>query len=320
MDINYYSNMEKSGVKKVSLVALTGLTVNLCLSAFKITAGSMGNSRAVVADGIHSLTDIITDLVVLVGVRFWSVPPNKSHPYGYKRLESLISLCIGSLMAFVGAAIAYDAITHLREPSQEHVGSLLALSAALVSIVSKEALYRWTIHKARLLKSTALKAAAWHHRSDALSSIPAALAVSLALWFPVLAFVDLIGALVIAAFIIFSAWRICKPAINVLLDKGANPELHARIIVFAEQMPGVETVPVLRSRYLGEELCLEVHICVDSNISILEAHLIASQLQMAFYAPETTNMLGVEIIDAIIYVGPCAPDYLEINALFLQQV
>ena len=210
-------------------VTWIGFWINLFLSGFKILAGFMGNSRAVIADGVHSLSDLITDLAIIIGVRFWTAPPDAEHEYGHKRLESLISLSIGIVLAIAGIGIALDAVGRIGHQQGERVGSLLALFAALLSAFSKELLYRWTKKKAVELKSDALEANAWDHRSDALSSLPIAAAVAVSMWFPAFAIVDLIGAILVAIFILDASCAICKGAFHILLDGGAGPEVHNRI-------------------------------------------------------------------------------------------
>ena len=291
-------------VAAVSRVTWIGFWVNAFLSAFKIVAGILGNSRAVVADGVHSLSDLITDIALLVGVHFWVAPPDEAHPYGHKRLESLVALLIGVVLAVAGMGIAVDAIQRIDEPIEERVGGLLALSAAISSVIIKEALYRWTLKKGRELKSSAVEANAWDHRSDALSSIPIVLTVAVASWFPALAVVDLVGAVVVACFIEYAAWNICKPAINTLLDKGADAALHERITEYVLTVPGVKDVHALRSRYLGQDLVLDVHICVDARLTVAEGDVIAHALGDALYSEKAEQELGVEISDVVIHLDP----------------
>ncbi len=139
----------KQRMQQVGFVMWVGTWVNFFLAVFKIVAGYLGNSRAVLADGVHSFSDLLTNIVVLVGVRFWLAPPDAAHPYGHQRLESLVSLFIGVVLGFMGISICYDAIMRIGKPQTEQIGSILALVAALASIIIKEVLFRWTLASLR---------------------------------------------------------------------------------------------------------------------------------------------------------------------------
>lgn len=296
---------------EIGRVTWLGFWVNLVLSAFKILAGYLGNSRAVVADGVHSLSDLITDIAVLVGVRFWMAPPDNVHRYGYKRLESLISLLIGIVLGLAGIGIAYDAVSRIGKQGDERVGSLLALFAAFSSVIIKEALYRWTIKKARELKSDAVEANAWDHRSDALSSIPIVATVAIAMWFPSLAIVDLLGAVLVAGFILYAAGKICISATHVLVDGGTEPEVYAKIAAFCLRTDGVKGVHDLRARFVGQGLQLDLHVSVDAGLTIREGNHIAHALEDSLYSADAAECIGVEIFDVLIHIDPWHPDEPE---------
>ncbi len=187
-------------------MTLIGLVINVALSALKFAAGIAGNSQAVVADAVHSLSDTITDIAVLVGVKFWSKPPDECHPYGHRRIEFLVTIFIGLLLASVALGLSYNALATLHEVQTRPPGAI-AFLAAVLSIFTKELLYRWTIIKGMEIKSTALIANAWHHRSDGLSSIPAAVAVAGAALVPRLSFLDHLGAIVVSMFILYPSPR-----------------------------------------------------------------------------------------------------------------
>lgn len=296
---------------EIRRVTWVGFWVNLVLSAIKIGAGFLGNSRAVVADGVHSLSDLVTDVAVLVGVRFWMAPPDAQHPHGYKRLESLISFVIGVVLGVAGVGIAYDAISRIGHQGDEQVGSLLALFAALLSVVSKEILYRWTIRKGRELKSDAVEANAWDHRSDAISSLPIVVAVAVAMWFPALAVVDLLGALLVSGFILHAAWKICIPAVHVLVDGGTDENICAKITEQARRVEGVKGVHKLRTRFLGQGLQVDMHVAVDPDMTVRESHTIAHAVENVLYTPEATAYLGVEIFDVLVHIDPWTPGFSD---------
>ena len=301
------AEIDRQRGSEIFRVTWIGFWVNLFLSAFKITAGFLGNSRAVVADGVHSLSDLITDIAVLVGVRFWMAPPDNAHPYGHKRIEALISFVIGALLAVAGIGIAWDAIGRIGGQKGERVGSLLALVAALSSVVSKEILYRWTLRKGRELKSDAVVANAWDHRSDAISSIPISIAVAVSMWFPSLAVVDLLGAVLVAGFILHAAWKICLAATHVLADGGTDATVLGKIAEYACRTPGVMGVHALRTRFVGQGLQVDMHACIDAALTVGEGNEIAHALEDSLYTAKAAAFIGVEIFDVVVHIDPWRP-------------
>ena len=293
------------GILRVTWV---GFWINLVLSVFKIVAGIMSNSRAVVADGVHSLSDLVTDVALLVCVRFWMAPPDSSHPYGHKRLESLVALGIGALLGLVGLGIVWDAVGRIGHQDDKPVGSVLALIAVLSTVISKEILYHWTVKKGRELKSEALEANAWHHRSDAISSIPVFVTVAVVMWFPAWAVLDLIGAIVVACFILYAAGKICLGAVCVLMDKGADAEALAKITKYAMRTPGVKAVHDLRTRFVGQGLQVDMHVCVDPTLTVAQGNEIAHALEDALCSDEAAAHIGMEIFDVLVHVDPWYPD------------
>ena len=273
-----------------------GLIVNLTLSALKILAGTLGNSRAVVADGLHSLSDLISDFAVLAGVKIWSKPADRCHPYGHQRFETLVTLFIGLLMVATSIGIAWDAFASWDEGS---IGSAepIALIAALISIVMKEALFHWTLHKGKQVNSSALIANAWHHRSDALSSMPAAIAVLVSMFLPQFAWIDLAGALVIALFILFSAFNICSPALGSLVDSGASEEITEQLHELAVTVAGVKGIHRLRTRHHGG-LFVDMHLHVDGSLTVSQGHDIALAVEQLLLEE------GPHIIEVLIHVDP----------------
>jgi len=281
-------------VKRVTWV---GLAANLVLAGVKLAAGLLGNSQAVVADAVHSLSDCVTDLAVLIGVRYWSVPPDAEHPYGHRRIETLVTVFIGLALATVAIGLAWDAINALLVGEHEAPGPI-ALGAALLSIAVKEVLYHWTKAAGASVKSSALKANAWHHRSDALSSIPAALAVGAALFDPSLAFLDSVGAIAVSAFILFAAWKIIAPALDQLIDRGAAPEIAAEIARIASSVSGVREVHGVRTRQSGLGLHVDLHALVEDELTVQEAHDIATAIKYQLIDR------GPNVLDVIVHVEP----------------
>ena len=282
---------------RIWFVGWIGLFVNLGLAAVKMAAGTLGHSHAVVADAIHSLSDVATDVALLAGVRFWSKPADERHPHGHQRIETLVTVLIGASLAAVALGLMWDAVVggHVQ-------GSLtptpIALAAALLSIAVKEALFRWTLAEGRRVDSPALVANAWHHRSDSLSSIPAAAAVAVAVVAPEFAFVDRIGALVVCVFILFAAKRILAPALSELIDTGAPREDRRRIRKIALGVEGVHDAHAIRTRYVGPNLAVDLHVEVDAELSVEEGHAIGEAVKQRLLDE------GPKVADVLVHVEP----------------
>jgi len=286
----------ESRVSQVRIAGWVGLIVNLVLVVVKLAAGLLGNSQAVVADAIHSLTDTVTDIALILGVRYWSAPADEQHPHGHRRFETLITVFIGLTVATAAVGIGWDAIKSFGKPS--HPPSVIALAAAVLSIGIKETLYRWTLRIGRSTGSSAIIANAWHHRTDALSSVPVAIAVSVAMVDHRLAIVDQIGALVVAIFVLHAAIRIIRPALDQLADAGA-PMAHRRELEqLAFDVDGVRAVHALRTRCVGSELAVDIHIEVDANLSVAEGFSIARQVKIDLLEN------GPMVADVVVQIEP----------------
>ena len=284
-------------IKDIRRVTWVGLLLNVLLSAFKIAAGTVGASQAVVADGVHSLSDTTTDLAVLIGVRYWTSPPDQTHPHGHSRIETLITVFIGFALATVALGLGYNALTTLNVKHSEPPG-MIALIAALVSIISKEILYRWNVSVGTRIKSPAVIANAWHHRSDGLSSIPVAIAVAGARFAHGWYFLDHVGAALVSVFILQSAWKIAWPALSQLTDSGGNPEVCRQIEKLSLDIEGVIRTHKCRTRYLGIGLQVDIHILVKPDITVREGHDISEAVKQRLLKE------GPDVVDAIIHMEP----------------
>ena len=285
-----------SRVSQVRFAGWMGLVVNLALAAAKLSAGLLGHSQAVVADAVHSLSDIVTDIALILGVRYWSAPADERHPHGHRRFETLVTVFIGLRVAAAAVGIGWDAVTSFGRPS--HPPSAIALAAALLSIGVKEALYRWTAKMGRKTGSSALVANAWHHRTDALSSVPVAIAVSIAMIDHRFAVVDQIGALVVAVFVLHAAFRIIRPALEELVDAGA-PKAHRKELErLALEVEGVRAAHALRTRYIGSELAVDVHVEVDADLSVADGFVIASKVK------KDLLQRGPDVADVVVQIEP----------------
>ena len=293
--------IDESAYRAVRRVGWIGLLVNLLLAAAKAAAGILGHSQAVLADALHSLSDSVTDVAVILGVRYWTAPADEDHPHGHGRIETLITVIIGLAVGLVAVGMGWRAVLGL-----EHAGSAvqpapITLVVALISIVVKEILYRWTVGVGRKLGSPALVANAWHHRSDAISSIPAATAVAITLVEPSWAFIDRVGAVIVCLFILQAAWRILHPAVNQLIDAAAPSEDRRRIEKLAREVEGVEAAHAVRTRYVGAKLAVDLHIEVDAGLSVEEGHAIALKVRRRLIDK------GPDVVDAIVQIEPCRP-------------
>lgn len=285
-------------IREARRITVAGMGVNLLLSGAKFTLGILGNSQAVVADAVHSLSDMLTDVLVLFGIKIWSAPADEQHPYGHQRIETIVTLLISFLLTLVAFEIGWGAIQRLGSGPSSHPPLLFAVLGPLVSIIAKEILFRKTRAVGKRIHSSALIANAWHHRSDALSSIPALLAVAMASLFPAWAFLDAVGAVIVALLILKVVWEIAAPALSELSERGANDEDVRVIAGLAESVEGVCSIHRLRTRRLGAGWFVDLHALVDGSLSVREGHDIATQIQ---------NLLleqGPAVADVTVHIEP----------------
>jgi len=283
-------------VARIRKVTLVGLGFNVLLTVLKAIGGVVFRSQALLADAVHSLSDLATDLAVIFGVKYWSAPPDESHPYGHGRIETLVSAFIGLALVVVAIGLTGDAIATLRGGTEQRP-EIPAFLIALISIVSKEWLFRWTRAEAQKMNSKAMEANAWHHRSDAFSSIPAAIAIALASFFPSLKFVDPLGAIVVSFFILHAAWKIVKPTLFELSDAsmiGKEQEIRS----VASAVPGVESVHAVRSRLVGTSVLTDLHVMVDPEMSVREGHALSHRVRRAIQEAMP------EVKDVVVHLEP----------------
>ena len=264
-------------------VTLLGSIVNVVLLICKFTAGILGNSAAMIADAVHSLSDFVTDVVVLVFVHLSSKPTDKSHDYGHGKFETLALTIIGLALLSVAVGIVYSGVIHIiswfNGENLESPG-MLAFWAALLSIVLKEAVYRYSMMKARQLQSQAVEANAWHHRSDALSSIGTAVGIGGAIllgqrW----TVLDPIASIIVGIFIIKVAIDLLRNGIGDLMEQSLPDSVESDILEAVASLPGVDEPHDLRTRRIGNHYAIELHILMDGNITLNEAHDKASEVE-----------------------------------------
>lgn len=282
---------------EIHKVTLIGMSVNIFLTLGKIIIGTIGNSTSVIADGVHSLSDVSTDVAVLIGVKYWNQPPDSCHPYGHRRIEAMISVFIGAMLALAGLFLGYGAIGKLHDGVYV-VPAQITLIIAIISIFSKEWLYRWTANIGRRLKSSAVVANAWHHRSDSFSSIPVAIAISMAMINPRWAFLDPVATLAVSAFIIQAAYVIMSPSFKELSDGGADETVLQAIETIVLKVEGVNSVHAVRSRFHGSGLHVDLHIQVDGNLTVHEGHIISGCAKRRLITE------GPDIVDVLVHIEP----------------
>jgi cation diffusion facilitator family transporter len=282
---------------RVRQITWVGIWVNLVLSIAKILAGVFGHSRALIADGVESGMDIVTSMVLVVGSRFWSAPPDKDHPYGHRRIETIITLGIGLVVGLVGVSIVYNALSTLKTGANSQP-SVLALVVAIGTVVSKELLYRWSSREGKKIRSMSVVANAWHHRSDAISSIPVVLSVAGSLIFPSWTFLDAVGALIAGGFILKACGEISWPALREMADTGADEKVLEKLRDLALGVAGVKSIHDLRTRYVGSSIHVDLHVVVDPAISVLEGHGIGDEVV------ERLKAELPDVIDVLVHVDP----------------
>lgn len=269
------ANKENKIIKNLSLVSIIGNTI---LSAFKLFAGISGNSGAMISDAIHSISDVITTVIAFFGVRISKKEADKAHPYGHDRIECVASLILGLILLMIGLGIGKTGIENIFTENRNTLAapSLIALIAAVISIIGKEAMYWYTRHYAKLIHSAAFMADAWHHRSDALSSIGSFIGIGGAmLGFPI---ADPIASVVICLFILKVSFDILWDAVKKMLDTSLGDDYEKRLTDYITLQKDVIQIDLLHSRMFGNKVYIDLEIAVDKNKSLQEAHAIAEQI------------------------------------------
>lgn len=287
-------------------VTLVGALINLLLAAAKIVFGIIGQSQALVADGVHSLSDLISDMMVWFAAKHGSRDADESHPYGHARIETAVTVGLGALLMLVAAGILIDAVTRLFEVERLLHPGYLALSVALVSVFSKEALYHYTVAVARRHRSNLLRANAWHHRSDAVSSIVVVIGVVGAM--AGLFYLDALAAAVVALMVAKVgwdlAWQSLKELVDTALDAERVEQIRARILA----VDGVKHLHMLRTRRMGPDALVDVHILVHPRCSVSEGHQISETVRAEL-------IRGFEeVTDVMVHIDPEDDEVYPVNA------
>ncbi|MCW9058764.1 MAG: cation diffusion facilitator family transporter [Gammaproteobacteria bacterium] len=277
-------------------VTLVGSVLDLTLGIAKIVVGTLANSQALVADGIHSLSDLGTDFMVLYAARHAHRKPDREHPYGHGRIETAATVALGIALVAVAAGIAWDSLRRLFDPDLLLQPGPLALTVAIISVLSKEWIYHYTMRVARRLNSNMLKANAWHSRSDAISSIVVVIGIiGVMLGYP---FLDAVAAVVVALLIARIGWDLAWSSLRELIDTALDSDEVKRIRDSIMKVDGVRTLHMLRTRRSGGSAFVDVHILVDPQVSVSEGHQIGERVRRTLLADSS------DVSDVTVHIDP----------------
>lgn len=296
----------KQRYQAIRRVTGVGAVINLLLTVIKIIIGVLGHSPALVADGIHSLSDLLTDVMVVWASKHGSKQADEDHPYGHGRIETIMTVALGLVLLLVAAGIVYDAVSRLFHPERLTLPGLLALTAAAVSIISKEALYHYTLRVARATRSSLLTANAWHHRSDAISSI--VVFVGIAGTMAGLPYLDAIAAAGVGLMIGKIAWDLGWQAARELVDTALEGERVEAIRDAIQAVDGVEKMHNLRTRSMGADALVDVHIQVSPRLSVSEGHHISERVRYRIKREVE------EVRDVLVHIDPEDDELIALNA------
>lgn len=284
--------------RQFKLVAICGLLSSISLVIIKFTLGIIGHSYTVIADGIESLSDTVTDITLLFGIRLWTAPADGNHPYGHYRIEAIITTFVGIMLLLGASIISYKAIEGIIAGKRTDSVEGIALLAPFIAIIIKESIYRWTVNVSKKIKSAALFANAWHHRSDAFTSVVSLIAVFIAILNPKFYIVDNIGGIICSILIVRIALKIIIPALSELSDCGVSEKIREDIEKTVLTIDNVKSTHKIRARKMGSCIFADLHILIDGNITVKQGHDIANNVQ---------NILKKTIpnlIDVVIHIEP----------------
>ena len=270
--------MEKNQEQIAMRVSYISILGNVLLSVFKLIAGIFAHSGAMISDAVHSASDVFSTFVVMIGIKISARASDKEHPYGHERMECVAAIVLATILCITGLGIGKKAIAKLQDGNDAGmvIPGILALVAAIVSIVVKEAMFWYTRGAARKIDSGALMADAWHHRSDALSSVGALVGILFARnGYPMM---DAVASLIICVFIVKASYDIFKDAVDKMVDKACDEETERELKNFVEAQPGVLGVDLLQTRVFGNKIYVDLEIGADENSTLKESHQVAEQV------------------------------------------
>lgn len=265
-------NNEKIAIK----VSIISIILNCLLTLIKFISGVISKSSAMISDSVHSLSDVLSTFVVIIGVKISNKKADSDHPYGHERIECVSAIILSGMLFVVGALIGINGIKNVTNSSNLVMPGVLALIASIISIISKEAMYQYTIRVSKKINSAALKADAWHHRSDALSSIGSFIGIlGSRLGFKVF---DPLASVIISLCIIKVSIDIFKDAIDKMVDKSCGKEVIDKVISVIEKNESVKNIDDIKTRQFGNKAYVDVEISVDENLLLKDAHKVAEEI------------------------------------------
>lgn len=286
----------KKILKLKSRATYIGILINLFLATIKISVGILGQSTALIADGIHSLSDLVSDFFVIIAIKLGSRKADYNHPYGHRRFETIATILLGSGLFIVAGGIAWDAVERLLQPDKLLKPNLDTFGIAVVSILANEWLYHYTKRVGKITRSKLLLANAWHHRSDAFSSIVVVFGIGAVLMgYP---FADAIAAIIVAIMIAKIGLTLVLDSISELVDSSLPEDDVQEIRRVIKQTHGVKSIHLLRTRKMGEDAYIDAHIVVDSRISVSEGHMIGDQVR-----DNLKNQFD-DVVDVLVHIDP----------------
>ncbi len=287
---------ERTRYQETRRITLIGALVNVLLAAAKILFGIIGSSQSLIADGVHSLSDLASDGLVIFAAKHGSQDADEDHPYGHARIETAFTVGLGILLMLVAAGILVDAVDRLFQTQRLLHPGVLALVVAAISVLSKELLYRYTLHVAKKVRSNLLRANAWHHRSDAISSIVVIIGVAGSM--AGLHYLDAIAAAGVALMIAKIGWDLSWHSLKELVDTGLDPERVEAIRNCILNVDGVRTLHMLRTRRMGQDALVDVHIMVPPKLSVSEGHHIGETVRSRVIREVD------EVTDVMVHIDP----------------
>lgn len=293
MDAEQRAQARDQAMRNTSVV---GAVVNLVLTVVKVIFGIIGQSHALIADGVHSLADLSTDLMVWFAAKYSNQPADKEHPYGHARIETAFTVGLGVVLIVTAAGIVFDSAQRLLNPETLLQPTPIVLLIAVISILANEGLYQYTIGAAKQFNSGLLKANAWHHRSDAISSIVVLVGVAGSLMG--LPYLDAFAAVGVALMIGHIGWTQAWSSLRELVDTGMEPKTAAALKRIIGNVEGVRGVHMLRSRRMGGMYLIDVHIVVDERLSVSEGHKISEYVRLKLIDSHE------DISNALVHIDP----------------
>ena len=289
--------------RKAQIATMIGIAVNLLLAVLKAAGGILGNSRALVSDAAHSASDVVSSIAVLVGIRAAQKPPDSEHPYGHGKSENVATLIVAILLVVVGFEIIYNAIVSLITGTAENYTTMIALYVIIFSIVVKEVLFQYKYRLGTRIKSPALIADAWHHRSDAISSVVALIGIGLSIigtayGIPYLGYLDPIASAIIALIIMYMGFQLAKEAVSMTLEVVLNEDETEEMRETVVNIDKVRQIDRLIARSHGSYVIIDIKISVDADITVEEGHHVARVVK------QTLLKNHEEVMDVNVHVNP----------------